>query len=57
MAQVLAPGHAERNGIVLDLGWKVEVAKQIKARLLQRGQDFVRNFAVDRWTLLFERFG
>ncbi len=57
MVQVLAQEHAERNGIVLDLGWKVEVAKQIKARLLQRGHGKVPDEILDGWTLLFERFG
>jgi hypothetical protein len=49
--------YAEKNGIALEVGWKVEIAKLIKARLLQRGASSLPAETLDRWAKLFERFG
>lgn len=49
--------YAKANGIDLEPGWKVNVAKQVKARLLRkRKQDLPDDEDVERWKLLFKRF-
>ena len=47
---------SKREGIELTLGWKVEVAKRVKAILLSKGIDEVENDLVERWVQLFNRF-
>ena len=49
--------YAKANGIELPPGWKVDVAKQVKNRLLRkREQDLPREEDIQRWKRLFERF-
>lgn len=49
--------YARANKIELPLGWKVNVAKQVKNRLLRkRRQDLPSEEDVQRWKRLFERF-
>lgn len=45
--------YAASAGHVLENGWKVELAKQVKARLLRGGVDSVPNETIVRWTELF----
>ncbi|MGN2248343.1 AAA family ATPase [Frateuria sp. GZRR35] len=47
---------AKREGIELTLGWKVEVAKRVKAVLLAKGVGDVDSELVERWVQLFARF-
>jgi energy-coupling factor transporter ATP-binding protein EcfA2 len=47
--------YAARFGLALELGWKVELAKRVKARLLQRGISEVSEDILLRWTALFGR--
>lgn len=47
--------YAAQCGVPLDTGWKVELAKRVKARLLQGGVDALPGDAVARWAALFER--
>lgn len=47
---------AEQNGITLELGWKVEVAKRAKQRALTIGIEEFDDATVQRWTQLFEAF-
>jgi len=47
---------AKREGIELTLGWKVEVAKRVKAILLSKGIGNVENDLIERWVQLFSRF-
>ena len=45
---------AEKNGLKLELGWKVEVAKRVKQRIL--GGIQIDEPTVDLWQKLFETF-
>jgi energy-coupling factor transporter ATP-binding protein EcfA2 len=50
--------YAKKHDLALELGWKVEIAKQAKARLLRlkeplKGQEDM----VQKWVALFSRFG
>lgn len=45
---------AERHKVALEDGWKVDVARQVKARLLQRGVQLVDEETVSRWKALLE---
>ncbi len=47
---------AERHGIQLRKGWKVDVAKGVKQRLQKGKSDIVPDEYVDKWLRLFERF-
>ena len=49
--------YAGKHGIKLEDGWKVEVAKRVKERLLQR-PDLLDNLSpyVERWETLFKTF-
>lgn len=47
---------SKREGMELALGWKVEVAKRVKATLLSRGIGEVENDLIERWVQLFNRF-
>ncbi|MGY0620593.1 AAA family ATPase [Lysobacter sp. A378] len=47
---------SKREGTELTLGWKVEVAKRVKATLLSRGIGDVENDLIERWVQLFNRF-
>ncbi|HEX8211770.1 MAG TPA: AAA family ATPase [Longimicrobium sp.] len=47
--------YAEQCGVPLQDGWKVELAKRVKARLLQSGIDALPEETVVRWTGLFDR--
>lgn len=47
---------AKREGIELELGWKVEVAKRVKPILLSKGIGEVESDLVERWVRLFTRF-
>lgn len=48
--------YTDKHQIKLDSGWKVEVAKRVKERLLQR-PDMIDNdeVAIERWQRLFDR--
>ncbi len=48
---------AKENGINLELGWKVEIAKQAKARILKSNKDVFQNSpeVVQKWEELFKR--
>jgi hypothetical protein len=50
-----AEAFAKKHAISLDLGWKVEVAKQVKVRLLKAGAKGVAATTLDTWTKLFEK--
>ncbi|WP_371881496.1 AAA family ATPase [Caballeronia sp. S22] len=47
---------AKREGMELPPGWKVEVAKRVKAVLLTKGIDYVEEDLIERWVKLFARF-
>ncbi len=47
---------AKREGIELTAGWKVEVAKRVKATLLSKGINDVGDDLVGQWVQLFARF-
>lgn len=47
---------AKRGGIELPPGWKVEVAKRVKAILLSKGIGDVEHDLIERWVQLFARF-
>ena len=48
--------YAKSNGFELDLAWKVEMAKQVKNRLLKkREKDQPNSNVVEMWQKLFER--
>jgi len=49
--QIEAWAHAE--GLKLDEGWKVELARRVKERLLSKGAKDVEAETIDRWTKLF----
>lgn len=49
-------GWAKREGIELTQGWKVEVAKRVKATLLSKGIGDVDGDLTERWVQLFVRF-
>lgn len=46
---------ASTHKITLELGWKVEIARQVKARLLQLGPAGISDQVVERWQKLFEK--
>ena len=46
---------AKAQGLKLEDGWKVELAKHVKARLLS-GKDSIDAITLGRWTKLFEDF-
>ncbi|QQK03794.1 AAA family ATPase [Burkholderia anthina] len=46
---------AEKEGIALPQGWKVEVAKRVKQTTLNKGIHAVEAALVDAWVRLFER--
>jgi energy-coupling factor transporter ATP-binding protein EcfA2 len=48
--------YASASGILLEQGWKVDLARRVKARLLQRGTRDVPGSLMDSWTALFNRF-
>jgi predicted ATP-dependent endonuclease of OLD family len=45
--------YAKRHNIVLTGGWKVEVARLVKSRLLKGGAQKLEDAVLDRWTKLF----
>jgi hypothetical protein len=45
---------AEAQGIALDVGWKVELAKRAKAMLLRRGHTGLPEAALQTWNRLFD---
>jgi hypothetical protein len=48
---------AEREGIKLEKpGWKVELAKRVKRKLLVDGHKAIDSQVLDRWTTLFDSF-
>lgn len=47
---------AKRERINLEQGWKVEVAKRVKANMLSRGLDGIDGSLVEQWVQLFKRF-
>jgi len=48
---------AKKHGITLETpGWKVELAKRVKQRLLAEGPGSVQGDTLERWTKLFEAF-
>ncbi|VWB59911.1 hypothetical protein BLA23254_02766 [Burkholderia lata] len=47
---------AKREGIELTPGWKVEIAKRVKAILLSKGINDVDDDLLERWVPLFARF-
>lgn len=47
---------ARREGIELTLGWKVDVARRVKAALLSKGIGDVEGDLTERWVQLFSRF-
>lgn len=47
---------AKRERINLEQGWKVEVAKRVKANMLSRGLDGIEGSLVEQWVQLFKRF-
>lgn len=47
---------AKREGIELPLGWKVDVARRVKATLLSKGIDDVEGDLIERWVRLFTKF-
>lgn len=47
---------AKSQGIELDSGWKVELAKRVKARLLSSKLDAIDATSLDRWAKLFDTF-
>jgi hypothetical protein len=49
--------YAAASGIELEDGWKVELARAVKTRLLQRGAANVSDDVMAKWTTLFEQIG
>lgn len=47
---------AKREALELTLGWKVEVARRVKAILLSKGIGDVEGDLIERWVELFTRF-
>ncbi len=47
--------YAAKNGVDLEPGWKVELAKRVKARLLRQGATAIPVPALERWGILFDR--
>ena len=47
---------AKREGIELPLGWKVDVARRVKATLLAKGIGDVEGDLIERWVRLFTKF-
>jgi energy-coupling factor transporter ATP-binding protein EcfA2 len=41
----------------LELGWKVEIAKEVKSRLLKGKAASLKSDTLDRWVAVFERLG
>jgi len=48
---------AKKHGVSLETpGWKPELAKRVKQRLLAEGPKAISNDVLDRWARLFEAF-
>lgn len=47
---------AKRNGVTLEKGWKVILAKRVKEILLTKGVSGVDDDTLERWTRLFNAF-
>ncbi len=47
---------ATAAGVTLELGWKVELAKRVKAKLLRQGAAAVPANTLERWGQLFDAF-
>jgi len=47
--------YARENGIELSQGWKVDLAREVKRRLI-KDADKLEESILDRWAQLFERF-
>jgi hypothetical protein len=45
--------YAADNSIALEPGWKVELARQVKTRLLRAGAGSIDEGWLDRWRMLF----
>lgn len=48
---------AKKHGVILSVGWKVEVAKRTKQLALTRGVGAFDDPTIAKWTHLFEAFG
>lgn len=46
---------ANQHKVRLNKGWKVDVARQVKGRILQSKQDSIDNATITRWQRLFEK--
>lgn len=46
--------YAASAAIALEQGWKVDLARRVKARLLRRGVSTIHPDTLDRWTKLFK---
>ncbi|WP_310568606.1 AAA family ATPase [Gemmatimonas sp.] len=47
---------AAASGVALELGWKVELAKRVKTKLLRQGAGAVSADTLERWGKLFDAF-
>lgn len=47
--------YAMERGIVLEKGWKVELAKAFKRQVFARKKKIIPNDTLDKWTTLFEK--
>lgn len=47
---------ANKHGILMEIGWKVDLARSAKQRLLQHGGKLISKEMSDCWTLLFEKW-
>jgi hypothetical protein len=45
---------ANKNGLTLELGWKVDIAKRVKHRILEGAK--ASDDIVERWRVMFEKF-
>lgn len=48
---------AKKQGIILQLHWKVHLAMRVKQRVLSRGIGDIPDAIVEKWVQLFEAFG
>lgn len=46
--------YAKKSGLELEKGWKVDLSRRVKARLLERGERDVLDEHWERWTRLFQ---
>ncbi len=46
---------AQKNGVELEKGWKVDLARQVKNRLLRRGLQDIDDSVFKKWKTLFEK--